>query len=71
MHLLPENFSVSVRVVYAACTGEVTAMLHLDNKLVGQTASRPIGNSCWDQRFSFELDRVSHCVHAKQMYPSS
>ena len=42
-------------------TDEVTAVLKLDNQVVGQTAWKPTSQQCWDHRVSFELDRVS-CI---------
>ena len=41
-------------------TGEVMAVLKLDNQLVGQTQWRQNSQQCWDQRMTFDLDRVSY-----------
>ena len=38
--------------------GDVMATLYLDNQLVGQTGWKPSNQRCWDQRFTFELERV-------------
>ena len=42
--------------------GDVMATLYLDNQLVGQTGWKPCNQSCWDQRFTLELERVKHTV---------
>ncbi|XP_067826056.1 serine/threonine-protein kinase N2-like [Heptranchias perlo] len=36
---------------------EASAVLKLDNRIVGQTHWRPVKNQAWDQAFSIELDR--------------
>ncbi|KAG9354632.1 hypothetical protein JZ751_001345 [Albula glossodonta] len=36
---------------------EISAMLKLDNKMVGRTNWRPISNQAWDQSFSIDLER--------------
>uniref|UniRef100_UPI00398EB744 serine/threonine-protein kinase N2 n=1 Tax=Pristiophorus japonicus TaxID=55135 RepID=UPI00398EB744 len=36
---------------------EASAVLKLDNRIVGQTDWRPVKNQPWDQTFSIELDR--------------
>ncbi|XP_038063886.1 serine/threonine-protein kinase N2-like [Patiria miniata] len=36
---------------------DISAILKLDNIQVGQTSFKPIGNQCWNQRFSIELDK--------------
>ncbi|XP_066568902.1 serine/threonine-protein kinase N2 [Amia ocellicauda] len=36
---------------------EISAVLKLDNKMVGRTNWRPLSNQAWDQSFSIELDR--------------
>nr|XP_032836638.1 serine/threonine-protein kinase N2-like isoform X2 [Petromyzon marinus] len=36
---------------------EILAVLKLDNSVVGQTTWKPIGNQCWDLKFTIELDR--------------
>uniref|UniRef100_A0A8C6MDF1 protein kinase C n=1 Tax=Nothobranchius furzeri TaxID=105023 RepID=A0A8C6MDF1_NOTFU len=36
---------------------KVTAVLKLDNTVVGQTSWRPASNQAWDQKFTLELDR--------------
>ena len=36
------------------------AVLRLDNQQVGQTSYRACSQQCWDQRFNFDLDRVSN-----------
>lgn len=44
---------------------EISAVLKLDNTVVGQTTWKPVSNQSWDQKFTLELDRVnyglSHC----------
>ena len=45
-------FCVCVRVA------EVSAVLKLDNSVVGQTAWRTVGEQAWDQTFTVELERV-------------
>ena len=44
---------------------DVMAVLHLDNQEVAQTSWKPCNQSCWDQRFTFELDRVCLTVNPK------
>lgn len=39
---------------------EISAVLKLDNTVVGQTSWRPVSNQAWDQKFTLELDRVTH-----------
>uniref|UniRef100_A0A668AJF9 protein kinase C n=1 Tax=Myripristis murdjan TaxID=586833 RepID=A0A668AJF9_9TELE len=36
---------------------EISAVLKLDNTVVGQTSWRPVSNQAWDQKFTLELDR--------------
>ncbi|XP_072563214.1 serine/threonine-protein kinase N2-like isoform X1 [Paramormyrops kingsleyae] len=36
---------------------EISAVLKLDNKMVGRTSWRPLSNLSWNQSFSIELDR--------------
>nr|XP_032836637.1 serine/threonine-protein kinase N2-like isoform X1 [Petromyzon marinus] len=54
--------SVSVRSTATikpddVATDEILAVLKLDNSVVGQTTWKPIGNQCWDLKFTIELDR--------------
>lgn len=46
-----------------ACTAEVSAVLKLDNTVVGQTVWRTVGEQAWDQTFTVELERVSMSTH--------
>ncbi|MGH0135771.1 UNVERIFIED_CONTAM: hypothetical protein FKN15_075679 [Acipenser sinensis] len=39
-------------------SNEISAVLKLDNTVVGQTGWKPISNQSWDQKFTLELDRV-------------
>lgn len=41
------------------CLAEVSAVLKLDNTVVGQTAWKTVGEQAWDQTFTVELERVS------------
>uniref|UniRef100_A0A671K4S4 Serine/threonine-protein kinase N2 n=1 Tax=Sinocyclocheilus anshuiensis TaxID=1608454 RepID=A0A671K4S4_9TELE len=41
----------------AALTDEISAVLKLDNTVVGQTHWKPVSNQSWDQKFTLELDR--------------
>lgn len=49
---------------------DIYATLRVDGRLVGKTDSRQISKDCWEQEFSFELDKVcnrqksitKHCV---------
>lgn len=50
-------------VFCVACAAEVSAVLKLDNTVVGQTAWRTVGEQAWDQTFTVELERVSTCTH--------
>lgn len=49
------------------CVAEVSAVLKLDNGVVGQTAWKTVGEQAWDQTFTVELERVSkhtrRCAH--------
>ncbi|KAI0239240.1 Serine/threonine-protein kinase N2 [Lamellibrachia satsuma] len=38
-------------------SNEVMGVLHLDNQQVGQTSWKPCSQQCWDQRFTFDLDK--------------
>ncbi|XP_066548698.1 serine/threonine-protein kinase N2 isoform X2 [Amia ocellicauda] len=38
-------------------SNEISAVLKLDNTVVGQTSWKPISNQSWDQKFTLELDR--------------
>ena len=55
--------------LYGAVLGDVMATLYLDNQLVGQTGWKPCNQSCWDQRFTMELERVrTVCQYSKRCY---
>lgn len=48
---------------FAVCyTAEVSAVLKLDNTVVGQTVWKTVGEQAWDQTFTVELERVSACI---------
>ncbi|MCI4386202.1 hypothetical protein PGIGA_G00059680 [Pangasianodon gigas] len=38
-------------------SNEISAVLKLDNTVVGQTGWKPVSNQSWDQKFTLELDR--------------
>uniref|UniRef100_A0A672JBH9 protein kinase C n=1 Tax=Salarias fasciatus TaxID=181472 RepID=A0A672JBH9_SALFA len=38
-------------------SNEISAVLKLDNTVVGQTTWKPVSNQAWDQKFTLELDR--------------
>lgn len=38
---------------------EISAVLKVDNKIVGRTHWRPLSKEAWNQSFSIELERVS------------
>uniref|UniRef100_A0A4W5RLT6 non-specific serine/threonine protein kinase n=1 Tax=Hucho hucho TaxID=62062 RepID=A0A4W5RLT6_9TELE len=40
-------------------SNEISAVLKLDNTVVGQTNWRAVSNQSWDQKFTLELDRVT------------
>uniref|UniRef100_A0AAR2KI74 protein kinase C n=1 Tax=Pygocentrus nattereri TaxID=42514 RepID=A0AAR2KI74_PYGNA len=40
-------------------SNEISAVLKLDNTVVGQTTWKPVSNQSWDQKFTLELDRVT------------
>lgn len=44
------------------CSDEISAVLKLDNTVVGQTSWRPVSNQAWDQKFTLELDRVTNTL---------
>lgn len=41
-------------------TDEVSAVLKLENTVVGQTVWRTVGEQAWDQTFTVELERVRY-----------
>uniref|UniRef100_A0A672LM52 protein kinase C n=1 Tax=Sinocyclocheilus grahami TaxID=75366 RepID=A0A672LM52_SINGR len=43
-------------------SNEISAVLKLDNTVVGQTHWKPVSNQSWDQKFTLELDRSSLCI---------
>lgn len=45
--------------MHVCLTVEVSAVLKLENTVVGQTAWRTVGEQAWDQGFTVELERVS------------
>lgn len=51
--------SLFLIVCLCVCAAEVSAVLKLDNTVVGQTAWRTVGEQAWDQTFTVELERVS------------
>ncbi|XP_077579775.1 serine/threonine-protein kinase N2-like isoform X1 [Stigmatopora nigra] len=53
------NRGVSSRSVAKSeeLSNEISAVLKLDNTVVGQTSWRPVGNQAWDHKFTLELDR--------------
>uniref|UniRef100_A0A8C4EC39 protein kinase C n=1 Tax=Dicentrarchus labrax TaxID=13489 RepID=A0A8C4EC39_DICLA len=53
------NRSVSSRNLTKSeeLSNEISAVLKLDNTVVGQTSWRPVSNQAWDQKFTLELDR--------------
>uniref|UniRef100_A0A3P9K1P0 protein kinase C n=3 Tax=Oryzias TaxID=8089 RepID=A0A3P9K1P0_ORYLA len=53
------NRSVSSRNLAKSeeLSNEISAVLKLDNTVVGQTNWRPASNQAWDQKFTLELDR--------------
>lgn len=44
--------------VHFITTVEISAVLKVDNRMVGHTNWRPVGKEAWDQSFSIELERV-------------
>ncbi|XP_077412722.1 serine/threonine-protein kinase N2 isoform X1 [Vanacampus margaritifer] len=53
------NRSVSSRNMTKSeeLSNEISAVLKLDNTVVGQTSWRPVSNQAWDHKFTLELDR--------------
>lgn len=50
-----------MRVCVCVCfLDEISAVLKLDNTVVGQTSWRSVSNQAWDQKFTLELDRVTN-----------
>ncbi len=45
---------------FFVCLAEVSAVLKLENCVVGQTCWRSVGEQTWDQTFTLELERVSN-----------
>lgn len=43
-------------------SAEISAVLKVDNKIVGRTHWRPLSKEAWNQSFSIELERVSDSV---------
>ena len=54
-----KNRSNYFMINYAKFSGEVMAVLKLDNQVVAQTPWKQNSQQCWDQRMTFDLDRVS------------
>lgn len=48
-------------------SAEVSAVLKVENTVVGQTSWRTVGEQAWDQSFTIELERVRvlNCVSAR------
>lgn len=46
--------------MFMCVTVEVSAVLKLDNTVVGQTVWKTVGEQSWDQTFTLELERVRH-----------
>lgn len=68
--------SLTLHVVWLV--DEVMGVLHLDNQQVGQTSWKPCSQQCWDQRFTFDLDKVhmhmlvsTHPTFIDNVVPSS
>ena len=49
-------------------SGEVRAMLYLDNVLVGETAWKSVSQQCWDQRFNLDLERVGETLFRDSLH---
>lgn len=47
-----------LKVCWCVCAAEVSAVLKLDNTVVGQTVWKTGGEQAWDQTFTVELERV-------------
>lgn len=62
--------NVIVCVCMCVYTAEVSAVLKLDNTVVGQTAWKTVGEQTWDQTFTIELERVS-INNQRSIYPST
>ncbi len=45
-------------------TAEVSAVLKLENTVVGQTFWKTVGEQAWDQTITVELERVRHSTHS-------
>ncbi|XP_016133947.1 serine/threonine-protein kinase N2-like [Sinocyclocheilus grahami] len=43
--------------IFSKQQDEISAVLKLDNTVVGQTSWKPVSNQSWDQKFTLELDR--------------
>lgn len=43
-------------------TAEVSAVLKLENTVVGQSVWKTVGEQAWDQTFTVELERVRQSV---------
>ncbi|XP_016355503.1 serine/threonine-protein kinase N2-like [Sinocyclocheilus anshuiensis] len=44
-------------------SNEISAVLKLDNTVVGQTHWKPVSNQSWDHKFTLELDRLEIAVY--------
>lgn len=51
-----------VCICFCLSPDEISAVLKLDNTVVGQTSWKPVSNQSWDQKFTLELDRVKLTV---------
>ena len=47
------------RVIVCFLSAEISAVLKVDNRIVGHTPWKPLGKEAWGQSFSIDLERVS------------
>lgn len=60
--------TVCISLPLCVCvSAEISAVLKLDNRIVGRTHWRQLGKEAWGQSFSIELERVSdsHLITAE------
>ncbi len=49
-------------------TGEVCAVIKLDNFDAGQTSWKSVGSHCWNQAFFLDLDKVGLLISNKSKH---
>ena len=59
VHVVLSLCKLTAAMLTFVLLGEVMAVCLLDNQQVAQTPWKVCNQQCWDQRFDFDLDKVS------------